>query len=93
MPTKCPNCGKPPYPIKDEQGKIIYKNLLKMDWLTLIMVIMIIFSAYAYNHDTAECRKLISDPCHYIDNQQCLNIIALERGANNESKFYPYIHN
>lgn len=94
MSNKCPHCGKPPYPIKKEDGTLNWKNLFHVDWMTMIILATVLFSAYAYNHDTMECRKMIADPCPYIDAQQCLNnqMIA-QRGGVNESQFYPYLLN
>ena len=71
MKDICPNCKKPPYPLFDENKKIIIRNLFHIDWLTLIMVIMLLFSAFVYSHDTAACRDIVTNPCKYISNYQC----------------------
>lgn len=72
MAGKCPHCKKVPYPYRDEiTKKLIWKNILHVDWLMLIITICILFSAWAYAHDTAECRQLVSDPCKYINVSLC----------------------
>ena len=96
MSSKCPRCGQVPYPVYDtETKKIIWKNLFHIDWMTMLILATVLFSAYAYKHDTAECRKMIEHPCEYIDTQQCLNnqMITLRGDLSNESEFYPYPFN
>jgi len=82
---RCPYCHKPPYPIKNEDGTWNWKNLFHIDWIMIIVIVMFLFSAWAYKHDTAECRKLISDPCKYIDNLDCQK----ERGLIYETNKFP----
>lgn len=69
---KCPNCKKEivKYPIRKQpdksladnykQGTIIWKNLFKMDSMSLIFMIIILFSVWAYTHDI-EQYKMIKD--------------------------------
>ena len=68
---KCPRCNRPQYPIFDDNKKIIWKNVFHVDWIMMIIVLSILFMSWAYNHDTAACRKMMSDPCSYISNENC----------------------
>lgn len=65
---KCPHCKKVPYPARlDEtkplgKGNINWKNALRMDWFTILVVLLILFSAWGYKHDIAACEEVIEDP-------------------------------
>ena len=94
MSSKCPHCGKVPYPVYDnETKKVIWKNVFHIDWMTMLILATVLFSAWAYKHDTKECMEMLKSPCEHVDAQQCLDNIALQRGANNESEFAAYILN
>lgn len=68
----CPHCKKAPYPIKNEDGTLNWKNLFHIDWLTLILIAMILFSAWVYVHDTETCREITSNPCKFINVNNCI---------------------
>jgi len=79
----CPKCGNKfaKYPLKDEQGKIIWINLFKIDWYTLLWVAVVLFLLFGYYHDTAECRKIIQDPITYCyETNACKIIEQNEKG-------------
>ena len=67
MSLNCPKCGAKviKYPVKDENGRWIVKNLFKMDFLSFIFLVVILFSAWAYKHDMASCFELREEPCAY----------------------------
>ena len=74
---KCPNCGKEVvrFPVKDEQGKIIWKNLFKMDWMSVMFLIAILFMTLAYIHDTKQCNEIIENPIDFCkENNYCKSI-------------------
>jgi len=50
-----------------ENGKKIWqwKNLFKMDAMSLIFIIAILFMTIGYIHDTKVCRVIQKDPCKY----------------------------
>ena len=71
--NKCPSCGHKYYkkPIKDAEGKIIWKNLLVMDFEWFIMLIalaMIIMGFYSYTSDLDQVR---TDPCGFCAASNC----------------------
>lgn len=58
---------KPKYPIKNEDGSVNWKNLFRIEFMTVIWIAIILFLAWAYSHDTAECRDVLSNPRDYCD--------------------------
>jgi len=58
----CPHCRQP---MKVEVGLHNWKNLFKWptfeDWITLIMIALVIASYYAYKHDTQACRNTLNN--------------------------------
>jgi hypothetical protein len=73
---KCQKCNSKVvrYPFKDEQGKIIWKNLFKIDIVSILFIIAIIFMTFGYAHDTQYCRELLSDPCDFCEESNCCKI-------------------
>jgi len=77
MGNKCGYCGKPftRYPIKRqpektlkencEEGTIIWKNLFKMDFMSIIFFIMTLILVFSYSHDIAEYEQVGKDPCGF----------------------------
>lgn len=69
------------YPIKKDITKpltfdnINWKHLTIKSWSNLFVLILIFgllaFGVYAYQHDTAECREIIENPCDYCN---CLEV-------------------
>ena len=82
---KCKSCGtkiiKNPIWRGQEQDipfswdRLILKNLFKIDAMSAIMLILILFGTWAYFHDTAECREIVEDPCTYYNESGCLEIL------------------
>jgi len=62
---KCPHCGNVVKPVKGITKQNIKRLFLTMpklqDWITIAIIVMILLLAWAYNHDTAECRELIKN--------------------------------
>ena len=75
---ECPSCGKryAKYPWKDEQGKIIWKNMFKMDAVSILFLIAIILMTYGYIKDTADCKEVIDSPCDFCAKSNCCNYIV-----------------
>lgn len=47
-------------------GKINWKNLIIGEsWIMLLIIFLLICSAFAYKHDTKLCREIMSHPCNY----------------------------
>jgi len=55
------------YPLKDKDGNIIWKNLFKMDIVSVLFLIAIILLITSYVHDTKACREINEDPCGYCE--------------------------
>lgn len=74
---KCRHCGKPfvKFPLWEGEGenkKFIWKNLFKMDLITVLWIASVIMMALAYNHDLqafrhdiAKCEQVIENPYSY----------------------------
>jgi len=70
---KCKHCGKKivRFPLKDEQGKFIWKNLFKMEIRDLIMFLIIIFMVIGYKADIQKCEQVIEEPCEFCEQSNC----------------------
>jgi len=81
---KCPRCKLKyaKYPYKDTEGKVIWKNLFKMDIVSIMFLIAIILMAYGYSHDTEVCREIISDPPKYCDEINACDFIIENEETN-----------
>ena len=70
MPFKCPHCEKKivRYPVKDDQGNILWINLFKMDLTSILFLMSILFLLLGYAQSTQSCREIVSDPCKACEN-------------------------
>ncbi len=75
MPDKCRHCGKDisKFPIKAEDGTIIWKNLFKMDSVSIVFLICILVMAYGYATDIASCKDVREDPYSFCGDY-CQNV-------------------
>ena len=80
MVEKCPKCGSTysKYPLRDTEGKYIWKNLFKMDWYSIMWLLVVLFLIYGYYHDTEECRIVLEDPIEYCKTSNACKIIFEE---------------
>ena len=74
---ECPRCGKryAKYPWKDEQGNIIWKNMFRLDMVSIIWLIAIILMTYGYITETAKCQEVIDNPCEFCAESNCCTYI------------------
>ena len=88
--SKCPHCGKVAYPVMDENKKVIMKNLFRIDWFTIIMLIIILGLVFAYKIDTKICRDIIENPCNHLKDFNCdvkeIKLGEYDYGINTEIK-------
>ncbi len=42
------------------------KNLIIGDWINLMIILSILFVAWAYTHDNETYREIYSNPCNYV---------------------------
>ena len=77
---KCKNCGVSivRFPLKDSEGKILWKNLFKMSWDSIILVLIIIAMITAYKHDIGKCNEVMEDPIGFCDRSNACYILANE---------------
>lgn len=66
---RCPKCGEKyaKYPLKDENKKIIWKNIFKIDWYTVMWLIVVMILIFGYAKDTNTCREIIGDPITFCE--------------------------
>lgn len=61
------------HPIRNPDGTINIINLLFGGWRNLIILLIILAFVlgffYIYQHDTAEMKKVVENPCLYCQNQ------------------------
>ena len=69
--TRCPHCTKVLYPAKDENGKIIWKNVLKVDWTIVGVVIGILLMLYGFHQVNDQCFDLLENPCKTAETLGC----------------------
>ena len=63
MSKGCPHCGKAPYPIKNDDGTINWKNVFHIDWIAVFMVISILLLIFGVKQINQQCLKIVADPC------------------------------
>ena len=74
---KCNKCGAKVvrFPIKDEEGKLILKNLFKMDLMSMVWIIVIILLVTSYKADTETCREIMTRPLTFCEESNACRII------------------
>ena len=81
---KCPNCKTKiiKFPLKDSEGKLIVKNLFKMDWMSIMWFIVIMFLVISYKADIKTCEEITTNPLKYCEESNACKIIE-ERKSDN----------
>ena len=74
---RCKNCGEKVtrFPLRDSNGKLIVKNLFKMDLMSVVWFIVLIFLVISYKADTETCKEIITDPLNYCNESNDYKII------------------
>lgn len=74
---RCPNCKEKVarFPLKDSNGKLIVKNLFKMDLMSIIWIIVIILLVTTYKADIKTCEEITTDPLTYCEESNACKII------------------
>ena len=70
---RCKKCGEKfvRFPLKDEQGKIIWKNFFKMDMMSVFFLVCIILMIIGYKADMKQCEDAIEKPCEFCEKTNC----------------------
>lgn len=89
---RCKNCGEKQirFPIWDGQekevpfswDKIIWKNLFKVDVMSVIWFIVIIFLIISYKADIETCEEIITDPLGYCEESNACKVIEERKNMN-----------
>lgn len=82
MVQKCKNCGEKVirFPLKDSNGKLVVKNLFKMDLMSIIWIAVIIILIITYKADIKTCEEITTDPLEYCEESNACKIIEERRG-------------
>lgn len=75
---RCPNCKEKvvKFPLKGNDGKLIVKNLFKMDLMSILAFIVIILLVITYKADIKTCEEITTDPLKYCEDSNACKIIA-----------------
>ena len=81
---RCKNCGEKVarFPLKDNNGNIIWINLFKMDLMSIIWIIVIILLVTSYKADMETCKEIITDPLKYCKESNACKIIEERKVMN-----------
>lgn len=81
---RCPNCKEKVarFPLKDSNGKLIVKNLFKMDLMSVIWFIVIILLVITYKADIKQCEEMITNPLKYCEESNACKIIEERKSEN-----------
>jgi len=77
------------YPYKDDEGKWLWKNVLyggsvNLFWI-IFFILLILGFVYVFNHDVAEFKKIVANPCDYCNCEDYLSPTDYSR-SNRELK-------
>lgn len=74
---KCPNCKEnvARFPLRDSNGKLIVKNLFKMDLVSVMWIAVIIILAITYKADIKTCEEITTNPLTYCEESNACKII------------------
>lgn len=64
------------YPVKDDSGKLVWQNLFYMPVQNLIFLVLILYLAWAYMHETDACKAIVERPCTYCRDANCCDVLA-----------------
>ncbi len=77
--SKLPLWEGDPFKSKFNKEALIWKNLniknlIIGDWMNLMIILSILFVAWAYQQDTATCREIYEHPCDFVkeNNKACI---------------------
>ena len=74
---RCPNCKEKVarFPLKDSNGKLIVKNLFKMDLMSILWFIVMMLLVISYKSDIATCEEIVTNPLTYCEESNACKII------------------
>ena len=81
---RCPNCKTKVarFPLKDNNGKLIVRNLFKMDLTSIMWFAVIILLVTTYKSDIETCEYIVTHPLTYCEDSNACKIIAERKLAN-----------
>jgi hypothetical protein len=90
MSDRCQKCGTKfvRYPIKDENGKFIIKNFFKMDMMSILFLLCVVFMIFGYVNDIKEYKDISESPCEFCKETKCC-LVMNEFNDDNEEYIIP----
>ena len=81
---RCPNCKEKVarFPLKDANGKLIVKNLFKMDLMSIIWFIVVITLVITYKGDIKKCEEMVIDPLGYCEDSNACQVLEEKKDNN-----------
>lgn len=62
---KCPHCKKVPYPAKNADGSWNKKNVLRVEYTTILAILLLAFLSWGYKQDMAQCFNIVENAGEY----------------------------
>jgi len=91
MVQRCRNCGEKiiKFPIWEGQekgvpfswDKLIWLNLFKVDMMSVIWFVVVIFLLISYKADISKCEEMIENPLKYCEESNACKIIEERKTA------------
>jgi len=87
--------NKPPiyFPYKNIDGSINLKNLFKVRIITIVIIILILYSTWAYQKDMSMCEGVQEYPCEFCRHTGCIRLqvgeIEVEEYTTDKTKWIP----
>ena len=80
----CNKCGAKVarFPLKDDEGKLIVKNLFKMDLMSLLFFLVLMVLAISYKMDIEICEEIVTNPFEYCEESNACKIIEERKLGN-----------
>jgi len=73
---------------KKQEGKVLWKNMFKLDWQLTIFTILVLILIFSYQQSTKQCMDVVENPCKYVKNLKCND--ALYQATLNLSENFNY---
>lgn len=68
---KCPHCNKAPYPIRNDDGSLNWKNIWRIDVQSIFLVISILLIITGVHQINQQCFEVLEEPCKFVDQFDC----------------------
>lgn len=72
--------NKPPiyFPIRNLDGTFNIRNMFKVRIMTIVIIILILYSAWSYQKDMSMCEEAQTHPCEFCRQTGCMAKVMIE---------------